>query len=256
MLVLISPAKVQNSDLSKEFQQFTLPQFSNEAKYLVSLLKNYSISELSELLKININIATQNSERLLKWSFPHSLENSKQAILTYDGAVFRAFNGKTLSEKARKYAQNHFRILSGLYGMLKPLDLIMPYRLDVSTKLKNKEDNDLYPFWRERVTNEVNRLCEENGLQTIVNLMSKEYFKTLNKKKVKSRIITVDFLEYQPDTDKFKAIVIYTKQARGSMARFIIDNQIKTADELKLFTGLGYEYSEKLSKKDNFVFVR
>ncbi len=254
MLVLISPAKVQNTKSNAPTDKYTLPQFGEEAKELVETLRNYSISELSGLLKSNLKIAEENAERFMRWKHPHSLPSAKQAIFTYNGAVFKSIDAINMNQESLDYTQNHLRILSGLYGILRPLDLIMPYRLDVSTKLENDLGRDLYPFWREKTTREINQISEQVDASFIVNLMSKEYLKVLNKKKIKKPIISVDFLDFQHDTEKYKSIVIYTKQARGEMTRYIMENKITEPEKLKFFDKMGYQYSEKFSKEDNLVF--
>ncbi len=256
MLVLISPAKVQNTQPNAPTDKYTLPQFGKEAEELIDMLRNNSISELSQLFKSNLKIAQENAERFIHWQYPHSLSNSKQAVFTYNGAVFKSIDAINMNEKHLEYTQNHLRILSGLYGILKPLDLIMPYRLDVSTRLENHFGRDLYPFWRKKITDEINHTCKQIGASFILNLMSKEYFKVLDKKKITQPIITIDFWEFQYDTEKYKPIVIYTKQARGAMTRYIMKNQITSLNNLKLFNKMGYQYSEEFSTKDNFIFIR
>ncbi len=256
MLVLISPAKLQNTKANSPTSKYTLPLFGNEAKYLINMLKSFSISELMELFKSNFKIAEENAERFMKWRYPHSLNDSKQAIFTYSGAVFKSFDPMSLESEGLDYAQNHLRILSGLYGLLRPLDLIMPYRLDVSTKLENSSGESLYPFWSDKITNEINVICDQIGASFIINLMSKEYLRVLDVHNIKKTIINIDFLDFQPNSGEYKPVVIYTKKARGEMARYIIENKITHLDKIFLFDKMGYQYSEELSGENNFVFIR
>ena len=255
MLILLSPAKILNFKPQNTILDFTIPEFSIEAKEIIELLQNLTSNELGKVLDINNNLTQLNFDRIYNWHFPFTPQNAKQAVLTYDGEVFRGLNAKTFSEKDFEYAQKHLRLLSGLYGVLRPLDLIQPYRLEVSSKLNNPCGNDMYSFWSEKVTTSVLKTLKSSGKpEIILNLLSGEYFKTLNLKNEKVRVINVEFFEYKDD--RLKQIVIYIKKARGLMARFVIQNQIEDIEDLKGFSDEGYWYSPQLSNEKKLVFTR
>ena len=175
--------------------------------------------------------------------------------MTFDGEVYRGLDAKTFSAEDFEYAQSHLRILSGLYGVLRPLDLIQPYRLEVSSKLKNAKGNDLYAFWRKKITSSVLKSVKNGDKQELIlNLASSEYFKTLDLKNRTTKVIDVEFYEYK--NDKFQQIVIYTKKARGMMARYVIENRIEKIEDLKGFNSSDYWFSPQLSTENKFVFTR
>ena len=257
MLILLSPAKIQNFRPQQQVREFTLPVYLKEAEQLMQELKLYSIRELAVLLKVNTKIAEQNADRFFHWNTPFTPDNAKQALLVYNGEVFHGLDAGSLNKREIDFAQSHLRILSGLYGVLRPLDLIQPYRLDVSNQLSPEFGRDLYDFWREQISSEVQRALTGSGSpQIILNLMSGEYTRTLDRTLLNGRIIDVEFLQYQPDTEKFKPIVIYIKKARGMMARFIIQHEIDDIETLKSFSEEGYWYNEQLSSDSKLVFVR
>jgi len=255
MITLISPAKIQNFKPQNVTDKFSQPQFIKEAQQLVELTRELSPLELSNLLSINAQLTQLNFNRFFNWHLPFTPESAKQTVLAYDGEVFRGLNAKEFTTDDFDYAQSHLRILSGLYGVLRPLDLIQPYRLEVSSKLKNKFGDDLYAFWKTKVTNSILKDLKESGQpETIVNLASSEYFKTLDIKKRKFRFIDVEFYEFKEDN--YKQIVIYIKKARGMMARYIIKNRIENEEDLKGFAGEGYWFNPQMSTENKFVFIR
>jgi len=255
MLILLSPAKILNFKPQTIISDFTIPEFSKEAKELIGLLQNLTSYELGRLLGINSKLTQLNFDRIFNYHYPFTPQNAKQAVLTYDGEVFRGLNAKTFSENDFEYAQKHLRLLSGLYGVLRPLDLIQPYRLEVSSKLKNRCGKDMYSFWSEKVTASILKTLKSSGKpEIILNLLSGEYFKTLDLRNKKVRVIDVEFYEFK--NDKLKQIVIYTKKARGLMARFVIQNQIEDIEDLKGFSDGGYWYSPQLSNENKLVFTR
>ena len=255
MLILISPAKIQNFKPQEFITEYTKPYFMDEAKQLVELMRKLSPIELSKLLEINSNLSHLNIDRHLNWHRPFTLKNAKQAVLVFDGEVYRGLNAKTFSSEEIAYMQDHLRLFSGLYGILRPLDLIQPYRIDVSSKLENPNGKDLYAFWKEKVTAKVISELKKSGKpQVILNLASSEYIKTLNIKSTKINIIDIEFYEYKNDT--LKQIVIYTKKARGMMARFVIQNRIEDIEDLQGFSEEGYWYSPQLSTETKLVFTR
>lgn len=255
MLVIISPAKIQNFKSEKVITDYTIPDFLDEAEDLVNQVRQLSVSALAELLGINTTLAMTNAERFAAWHRPFKPENAKQAVLVFNGEVFHGLDVRSLQSKQLAYLQDHLRIFSGLYGILRPFDLIQPYRLDVSDRLSNDSGEDLYGYWREKVTTKINEAIENAGNPgVLLNLTSGEYIKCLYRKSVKARIIDVDFHEETPDG--YKTIVVYTKKARGMMTRFVIENEIDDPEYLKAFDYGGYYYNRNLSKKDRMVFTR
>lgn len=255
MLIILSPAKILNFKDAAVTDKFSKPEFLSEAELLVHLIRELSATELSKLLSINTNLTQLNFDRFFNWHKPFTLKNAKQAVLTFDGEVFRGLNAKTFSSEDFEYAQQHLRILSGLYGVLRPLDLIQPYRLEVSSKLRNPNGNDLYAFWKETVTQSVIKALKKSKQPSfILNLASSEYFKTINLKDKKIRVIDVEFYEYK--NDQYSQIVIYTKKARGLMARYVIENRIEDEEELKGFNSEGYWFTPHLSSPNKLVFSR
>jgi len=255
MIILLSPAKIQNFNPQNLITDYTKPFFMDEAEQLVELMRNLSPAELSKLLDINSNLSHLNTDRHLNWHRPFTMKNAKQAVLVFDGEVYRGLDAKSLKTDEIAYMQIHLRLFSGLYGLLRPLDLIQPYRIDVSSKLENPNGKDLYSFWKEKVTDKVISDLKKSGKpQVIINLASSEYIKTLNTKSQKLSILYIEFYEYK--NDRLKQIVIYTKKARGMMARFVIQNRIENLEDLKGFSEEGYWYSPQMSTENKMVFVR
>ncbi len=255
MLILLSPAKIMNFEPQTRTTYCSKPEYIHEAEQLIELLRDLSPYDLSKLLDINAGLTQLNFDRIFNWHLPFSLQNAKQAVLAFDGEVFRGLNAKTLSDDDLQYAQTHLRLFSGLYGILRPFDLIQPYRLEVSSKLQNTKGNDLYAFWKEKVTLSALKTLKATGKpEILINLASSEYFKTLNLKGTKTRVIHIEF--YQLKDDKLKQIVIYTKKARGLMARYVIENRIEDPEDLKGFSSEGYWFSPQHSTDSHFVFTR
>lgn len=254
MLIILSPAKIQSFKHPATTLKFSIPHFMSEASELVALMRELSTHELSDLLETNTKLTDLNIDRYFNWHLPFNLQNAKQAAFAFDGEVFRGLQANTLTEKELEFAQQHLVILSGLYGALKPLDLIQPYRLDVSSALKNKYGENLYPYWQHKVSDYLVKLLLQTQSKVLINLASAEYNKTLLLKNTGIRKIDIEFFEYKHDA--FKQIVIYTKKARGSMARYLIKNQITNHEDVKGFSEGGYWYYPALSSENKFVFVR
>ncbi|MDD3078123.1 MAG: peroxide stress protein YaaA [Paludibacter sp.] len=256
MLIILSPTKIQNFKDKSVTAQHSLPENIHESQKLVKLIRKLSPAELGKLLDINNQLTQLNFDRFFNWHFPFTLQNAKQAVLVFDGEVFRGLNAKSFSEEDFEYAQQHLRILSGLYGILKPLDLIQPYRLEVSSKLVNDKGKDLYAFWENSITKSIDKAIKASGEpQVLINLASDEYFKSINSKLLKhKKIIHIEFWQYKDD--KYKQIVIYTKKARGLMASFIIKNKIEDVEMLKGFAEDRYWYSPQMSTEKKLVFIR
>jgi cytoplasmic iron level regulating protein YaaA (DUF328/UPF0246 family) len=254
MLILLSPAKIQNFKPQQVTDLYSMPHFMKEAKQLVNLMRQLHPTELSKLLDINHKLTELNYDRYFNWHVPFTPENAKQAALVFDGEVFRGLQAINFTADDFEFAQQHLIILSGLYGALRPLDLIQGYRLEVSSALKNENGRDLYAFWQARITKFVINALKNTQPQFIVNLASSEYFKSLNLANKKVNVIDVEFLEYKNDT--LKPIVIYTKKARGLMARYLIKNKIENIEDIKGFADGGYWFNPHLSTERKLVFVR
>lgn len=255
MLLLLSPAKIQNFEPQRIANEHTQPQFIDAAEILIDKIRQLSMFELAKLLNVNSNLAQRNVNRHFNWQRPFSLKNAKQAVFVFNGEVFHGLNANTLSQDDLSYLQSHLRILSGLYGVLRPFDLIQPYRLDVSTRLKTDAGNNLYAFWKDKITNALNEaIAASNGPKILLNLASSEYFKSIDRKLLQAEVIDFDFLEYK--NNEYKPIVMYIKKARGLMVRYVIENRIENTEDLKGFNAEGYWFSPQLSTETKLVFTR
>lgn len=252
MKLVISPAKSLNyeSELPTSFS--TESSFLSEAQQLNDLLKKKSAKDLSDLMHISPNLGQLNYERNQTWSLPFTSKNSRPAIYAFSGDVYRGLDAYTIQEPKLKNLQNTVRVLSGLYGVLKPLDLVQPYRLEMGTKFPVENSKNLYEFWRKKVTKALNDDLKEGEL--FVNLASQEYFKVIDVKLLKEPVVQVDFKEFK--NDQYKTIAIFAKLARGYMTRFIIENSIETIEGLKDFAIKGYGYDANLSTDTKLVFTR
>lgn len=255
MLIVISPAKSLDFSVHTKTQSFSVPVFLEESQKLVSELKKFRPEDLSKLMNISAKLAELNFERFIKWHLPFSEENAKPAIFVFKGDVYQGMDIQSLNTDDVAFANRNLRILSGLYGVLKPLDLIQEYRLEMGTKLNTPLGKNLYEFWVDKITNEINKNIEQSdGEKVLLNLASNEYFKSIQKKKLNYEVITPVFKDYK--NGQFKIISFYAKKARGMMARFIIKNRIKKVEEIKAFNLGNYHYNEELSKNKEWVFTR
>jgi cytoplasmic iron level regulating protein YaaA (DUF328/UPF0246 family) len=255
MLIVISPAKNLDEKPQKIISDFTLPDFLEDSSILIEALRKFTSAELADLFEVNPSIAGINFERFGKWHLPFTPDNAKQAVLLFNGEVYNGLKAKTLLVDDLLYAQNHLRILSGLYGILRPLDLIQPYRLEMGIKLKTAKAKDLYQFWGLRITEKLNEALQLAGEpKVLVNLASGEYMRAVNPQKLNARIINIEFM--QDNDGNYKTIVVYTKKARGMMSRFIIRNRLTNPEDLKGFDADGYMFNPRLSDHDTWVFTR
>lgn len=254
MLIIISPAKTLDFETKSKISTYTIPDFLSKSETLIKELQKLSSKELSRLMKISPNLAQLNYERNMVWNVKFTTDNAKQALLAFTGEVFRGIDASGLSNQELEASQSYLRILSGLYGLLRPLDLILPYRLEMGTKLRNPKGNNLYKFWGNLLTERINETMTELDKKTLVNLASNEYYKAVNSKQIKARIITPAFKEEK--NGEYKTIAVYAKKARGLMTRFIIQNQLSKPDDLKAFDVAGYAYDESMSNEKEFVFIR
>jgi uncharacterized protein len=254
MIAILSPAKTLSFDKRYENIEYTQPLFKNQALEIMDILREHSPLDLAGLMKINDELAELNFFRHIEWTENHTIENSKQSMLAYHGAVYQGLNAETFNENQLKYSQQHLRILSGLYGVLRPLDIVQPYRLEMGTKLKNSRGKDLYVFWKEIITSYFYEEFDKTSDRVLLNLASNEYFSAIDTRKLNAQVITPVFKEYRQGT--YKNVTIYAKRARGHMARFIIENEIDEIEDLKSFEEEDYEFNEDLSNTTNLVFTR
>ncbi len=252
MKIVISPAKSLNFEKYLPLQTFTKSSFIKESKIVNAVVKQKSPKELSELMHISDKLADLNWQRNKAFKTPFTLENARQAIYAFDGDVYTGLDAYTLPIEKVEILQSKLRILSGLYGLLKPLDLIQPYRLEMGTKLPVGENKNLYDFWKSNITNALNKELKKGEL--FVNLASTEYFSAVDIKALKVPVITPDFKDYKDG--KLKMISFFAKKARGMMVRYIIDTNAETIDDLKGFNYEGYQFDANLSKGNNLVFTR
>lgn len=249
MITLISPAKtldLSTTDLNLHSQ----PEFKTNTMELVSIMKKKSSSELMKLMDISENLAQLNRERFKNFKKTFEPENSKQALLAFKGDVYTKMDVENYSEEDFEFAQNHLRILSGLYGLLKPLDLIQPYRLEMGIRLENKRGKNLYEFWGSRIAKAINEVAQGDP---VINLASQEYFKAVDVGKLSSKVVTPVFKEFK--NGKYQVIGLFAKQARGLMTDYIIRNRINNPEELKVFNLGKYEFKEENTNRE-WVFVR
>lgn len=254
MLVVISPSKTL--DFSKQFENksHTIPVFLKETEELVQKLRLFSIKDLMKLLKISEPIAEESFNRFVNWDVCHPAEKSKIAILAFKGEAYENLKATSFTTSDFEFASRHLRILSGLYGLLRPLDYVMPYRLEMGTRFQNSCGKDLYKYWKSKVTYEINKLTKENNLKTIINLASSEYFKVINEKQIEVPIINIVFK--QKVDGEFKTMGVHSKRARGMMANFIVKNRISQPEELMQFIADGYTYNEAFSLEKEWVYTR
>jgi len=253
MLVLISPAKSLDFESKTVTETYSQAVFLKEARVINKSLKKLSPKELSKLMGISAKLGELNFERNQSWKTPFKPDNAKQAILAFTGDVYQGMDAATFSENDFEVAQQTIRILSGLYGVLKPLDLIQAYRLEMGTKFGVEGAENLYGFWKEKVTKAINKDLKEAG-GPVINLASNEYFKAVDSKKIKAEIISPAFKDLKDG--QYKMISFYAKKARGLMSRFIVQNKLTDPEDLKAFDLEGYYFNNELSKGKDWVFTR
>ena len=254
MVIIISPAKSLDFSTVDTDVPYTQPVFPDESERIVNKLKNFSKNRLKDLMKTSDKLADLNYNRYKEWKKVFSPDVAKQAILTFNGEVFNGLQANTFAIDDLQYAQEHLRILSGLHGYLRPLDLIQPYRLEMGTDLKINRKADLYEFWGDKIYDHLNELLENQQEKVLVNLASNEYAKAAKLEKLPYRIITPVFKELRGE--EYKQITIYFKKARGLLTSFILKNRIETPEEIKLFDYEGYVFHQQLSSENEWVFTR
>lgn len=252
MIILISPAKTLNFDPT-DLKMHTTPRMLADSEKLVKVMKKKSAKKIKELMSVSDNIAELNVERYQNYHTPFTLENAKQSILAFKGDVYTGLQAENFSEKEMAFAQKHLRILSGLYGLLKPLDLMQPYRLEMGTRLKNGRKKNLYEFWDKKITNLINEDLAELGSNIILNLASKEYFYSVKPDLLDGELYSANFKENRNGV--YKVISFTAKKARGAMSRQIIQNNITDIEELKGLEVEGYVYNEEMSSEYDLMFT-
>lgn len=252
MKLVLSPAKTLDYETALPTDKTTQPEFLKQSERLNKVLKKKSVKALSELMGISKDLSQLNYDRNQDWEMPFTKENARPAIYAFSGDVYRGLDAYTIPKNKIEKVQDTVRILSGLYGVLKPLDLMQPYRLEMGTKLSVGKDKNLYEFWKEDVTKALNAELKDDEL--FLNLASVEYFKAIDKKTLKVPVVDVDFKELK--NGEYKTIGVYAKLARGLMTRYIIDNDAKTIDDVKGFDLENYRFQERLSVENKLVFTR
>lgn len=254
MHIVISPAKNISLDINKRNIETTNIRFEKESKRLLNSLKKLRVEDLSTLMSISPKLAQLNFERFQGMDIPFEKETAMPALLVFDGDVYRGMNVDSFSDDDLHYSQAHLSILSGFYGLLRPLDAILPYRLEMGTSLAVAKNNNLYEFWSDKLQKTLKSDMKDSNDDILVNLASNEYYKSLKARDLKCRIITPIFKDYK--NDKYKIISFFAKKARGMMTAFIIKNRIENPEDLKLFNEDGYTFNDILSKGDDWVFTR
>jgi len=254
MLITISPSKGQDFDTPAPLNDFTLPEQLENSLILNQHARQLSVDDIRELMGVSEKIAKINYHRFQDFSTPFNLANAKQALFAFKGDVYTGISAVQFSEEDIYYAQDHLRMLSGLYGALRPLDLIQPYRLEMKTKLGNERGSNLYEFWGEVITEQLNDALAGHKEKVLINLASNEYFKAVKPKALKAKLLTVNFKEEKEG--KVRIIAIFAKRARGMMTDYIIRHRIETVEGLKGFNIAGYQYSEAYSDDKQMTFIR
>ncbi|MGE8362704.1 peroxide stress protein YaaA [Pseudomonas sp.] len=254
MLMVISPAKTLDYETPPATTRYTQPEHLDHAQDLIAQLRDFSPAQIADLMHLSDKLAGLNAARFGSWSPTFTPDNAKQALLAFKGDVYTGLDAESFEEADFDFAQKHLRMLSGLYGVLRPLDLMQPYRLEMGTKLSNPRGKDLYAFWGERISGWLNQALADQGDDVLLNLASNEYFGAVKRKALNARIIDTEFRDLK--NGQYKIISFYAKKARGLMARYVIKERLTDPQGLKDFDYQGYRYSAEQSTPDNLVFLR
>jgi cytoplasmic iron level regulating protein YaaA (DUF328/UPF0246 family) len=254
MLIVISPAKTLDFESAPTTKKFSQPQLLKQSEQLIDVLTTMSPLDIEKLMGISPKLAELNVERYHQWSRPFKLSNAKQAILAFQGDVYTGMQAETFTDQQLEYTQNHLRILSGLYGILRPLDLMQAYRLEMGIKLANPLGKNLYEFWNLTITDSINKQLQSIDSKILLNLASNEYFKSVKAKSIAGDIVTPVFKDWK--NDQYKLISFFAKKARGSMSAWVLKNKVKSVKKLTRFDVDGYSYNTELSDPLNPVFLR
>ncbi|WP_233862843.1 peroxide stress protein YaaA [Paraburkholderia adhaesiva] len=256
MIIVLSPAKSLDYETPAHVETHTIPDFVDDAAELIDGLRRLSPQQIGTLMSISDPLARLNFQRYADWSTEFSKSNAKQAVFAFNGDVYEGFDARSLDVADLDYAQHHVRVLSGLYGVLRPLDLLQPYRLEMGTRFENARGKDLYAFWGERITHALNAQLERNdkGARVIVNCASTEYFKAVKPKKLAAPVVTPVFEDWKGG--RYKIISFHAKRARGLMARYAVEHRIAEPEALKGFDAEGYAFDADASNDSTYVFRR
>lgn len=254
MLMVISPAKTLDFETPATSKVATTPDFLEQSAQLIDELRELSPADVSELMSISEKLGALNVERFMNWHTPFDSDNAKQAVLAFKGDVYTGLDAESFNSNDFKFAQKHLRILSGLYGLLRPLDLIQPYRLEMGTRFANKGGTNLYQFWGSKITDAINVQLKKTNSKVLLNLASNEYFKSVQSKALHADIITPVFKDLK--NGQYKIISFYAKKARGLMSAYIIKNKIIDVETIKQFDIDGYSYNTAMSTAREWVFTR
>lgn len=254
MLMVISPAKDLDFQTPAPVAEFTLPDFANDASELAAVCQQLTPADLSSLMHISDKLAGLNAARFASWHYPFDREQAKQALFAFNGDVYQGLQAETLAPADIAYAQQHLRILSGLYGMLRPLDLMLAYRLEMGTALTTARGSNLYQFWGGRVTAALDAELQRQQAPFLLNLASQEYFKVVQPKRLSVPVVDVQFKDAK--NGQYKVISFFAKKARGMMARYVIEQKIDSLAGLKAFTSGGYQFAAEQSSPQSLVFTR
>jgi hypothetical protein len=254
MLIVISPSKTLDFAKTIDIQEYTRPEFVKEASILIKPLRKLSVDQLIELMGISPKLAQLNQERFFLWRPEFSTDTTRQALFAFRGEVYLGLDADSLTLSEIDAAQKQLRILSGLYGVLRPLDLMRPYRLEMGTPIEIGKCRNLYEFWQKKITDKIRKELDNSGSNLLVNLASVEYFKSIDPKKLKADIVTPEFKEGKNGT--YQMVSFFAKKARGMMTRFILQNGITSENELHAFDSEGYCYNNNLSKPGRPMFTR
>ena len=254
MICILSPAKSLDFENKAPVNEYSQSSFLNDSQKIVDKLVEYSPSEISELMNISTDLGLLNANRYQNWKLPFDLNNAKQAIYAFTGDVYKGLDAVSLNDNSINFAQSNLKLLSGLYGIIKPLDLIQAYRLEMGTKISIGDKHSLYDFWSNAITKELNKELEVTKSNYLLNLASNEYSKSIEFKNLNAKVISPVFKDWK--NGKFKIISFYAKRARGLMARFFLENQISSIGDLNSFQSEGYIFNEELSSLNTPVFTR
>lgn len=254
MLIVISPAKTLNMEVDSPDDFYTIPQYLEKSQQIIKTLKKKSTKKLEELMGISTQLAQLNYERFQQWHYPYIPDEAKQAVFAFRGDVYTGLDIDSFSKEQLAYTQDHLRILSGLYGILKPMDLILAYRLEMGTSFSIGRKKNLYEFWNAIITNEIKEAINSENDDILINLASNEYFKSIDKNNHNARIITPVFKDFK--NGQYKMISFFAKKARGMMSRFILQNKLTNLEDLKQFEDNGYFFNDKLSTETSPTFTR
>lgn len=254
MLITLSPSKGQDFETPALSKTYSKPQALKDSELLIKELRKIRRQDIQQLMSVSENIAKLNTDRYKSFKTPFTPKNAKQAIFAFKGDVYSGIDIEEYSEADLDYAQDHLRILSGLYGCLRPLDLIQPYRLEMKTKLHNVRGENLYQFWGDRITDELNKALEKQKQPVLVNLASNEYFKSVKPKQLNGRLLNINFKETRDS--KTRVVAIFAKRARGMMTDYILRNRIEEPEDIKKFRQGGYRFRKELSDDKQWTFER